>query len=195
MTADDCRFITSVVWDLLFYDVDCEWGQQVHHGCFKAKLFVCPLRRMKIRLMGDSQWSFPRMSWRSPWWKSLIYSPGNEPGANSGRGFCVPPQSSVSVLKIEVWHILMFNCGALWGPLNEQHELYWTLNKEHQLQVTVLISVAIANRLTEIQQQLSLVNLNMHNPNICIWNKQLSSQGISHALAFEIYTLPANFIQ
>lgn len=139
--------------------------------------------------------SFPRMSWRSPWWKSLIYGPGNEPGANSGRGFYVPPQSSVSVLRIEVWHILMFNCGALWGPPNEQHELYWTLNKERQLQVTVLISVAIANRLTEIQQQLSLVNLNMHNPNVCIWNKQLSSQGISHTLAFEIYTLPANFIQ
>lgn len=185
-----------------------ECWQQVHHGRFRTVGVqfrscdcLCFTQNENLfhgwpnRFSFLSLWGFPRMSERSPCW--LIYGPGNEPGANSGRGFCVPSQSSVSVLRIEVWHILMFNYDALWGPPNEQQELYWTQNKEHQLQVTVLISAAIANRLTDNEQQLGLVNLNMHNPNICIRNRQLSSEGISHALAFEIgtwYTLPATFI-
>lgn len=154
-------------------DVD---GQCCHHGCFRTGGFQaqscdCLCFTQKENTVHGwlkwfslcSLWSFPRMSWRSPCCKTLIYGPGNEPGANSGRCFCVPPRSSVSVLRIEVWHILMFNYGGLRGPANEQHELYWTQNKEPQLQVTVLISVAITNRLTEIQKQLSLVNLNMQS--------------------------------
>lgn len=59
------------------------------------------------------------------------------------RLVCFPPRSSVRVLRIEAWHILMFNCGALWGPLNEQHVLYWNTEQRPStlppLRVTVLI--------------------------------------------------------
>lgn len=94
----------------------------------------------------------------------------------------------------------MFNYAALWGPLNEQHELY-----EHR-RVLLLASsssdslnfiVTIANRLTEIQRQLNPLDLNVHEPSMFIRNKQLSSaESISQESAFEIcYTPPATLVQ
>lgn len=76
----------------------------------------------------------------------------------------------------------MFNYAALWGPLNEQRELYWTSTEWQSY-----FFCYIANRLTEIQRQLSPLDLNMHEPSMFIRNKQLSStESISQESAFEI---------
>lgn len=88
----------------------------------------------------------------------------------------------------------MFNYAALWGPLNEQSELHWTRNKARLLLFASYSSdslkffVTIANWMIEIQQQqLSPLDLNMHNSSIFIRNKQHSSaESISQGSSFEI---------
>lgn len=58
---------------------------------------------------------------------------------------------------------------------------------EHPPSASLIFFCYIANRLTEIQRQLSPLDLNMHEPSMFIRNKQLSSaESISQESAFEI---------